>query len=170
MRAVFLPLLLPMLAGAANAAEPTGCDKFAWPLAHERALLQSPNKTAISSISSQALDRAASRAIALSLVPFGEAKLVMAPERAPKTTNSFAGLAHFAGAGKPGTYKLTLSDGAWTDIIQDGKYVKSIAFSGAEGCSGVRKSVKFALGPSPFIVQISGASKDTIAFVLTPDN
>jgi hypothetical protein len=169
-RTIASPLLVLILAGVANAAEPVGCDKFAWPLARERGLLLNPNKTSMSMVSSQALDRANSKAVALALVPSADAHLPMAPERAPKSADSFAGLVHFAGAAKPGAYKLTLSDAAWADIIQDGKFVKSIAFTGATGCTGVRKSVKFELSAAPFVVQISGAANESIAFVLTPAN
>ena len=91
----------------------------------------------------------------------------MAPGRAPKTQSTFAGLAYFARAKSGGTCALTLSDSAWADIIQNGESVPSDDFTGASGCPGVRKSVKFTLAADPFIVQISGAAKNKIALTLT---
>jgi hypothetical protein len=36
--------------------------------------------------------------------------------------------------------------------------VKSGAFSGATGCEGIRKSVKFELAAAPFIIEISSVT------------
>jgi hypothetical protein len=47
--------------------------------------------------------------------------------------------------------------------------VKSGAFSGATGCEGIRKSVKFELAAAPFIIEISGVTARTIAIVVTPE-
>jgi hypothetical protein len=49
-------------------------------------------------------------------------------------------------------------------------FCHTAAVTGAPGCAGVRKSVKFELSAAPFIVQISGAAKKSIALVLTPAN
>jgi class 3 adenylate cyclase len=40
--------------------------------------------------------------------------------------------------------------------LKDGHEVKSSAFSGATGCDGVRKSVKFELAAAPFIEKSVG--------------
>ncbi len=47
--------------------------------------------------------------------------------------------------------------------------MKSAAFSGATGCEGVRKSVKFALARGPLIIELSGTTAHAIALVVTPD-
>jgi hypothetical protein len=70
---------------------------------------------------------------------------------------------------KPVTYRITLSQGAWIDVVQEGREVKSSAFSGATGYDGVRKSVKFELAAAPFIIEISGTTAHTIGVVVTPD-
>jgi hypothetical protein len=70
---------------------------------------------------------------------------------------------------KPATYRITLSQGAWIDVFQDGHEVKSSAFSGATGCDGVRKSVKFELAAAPFIIEISGTTARVIAIAVTSD-
>ena len=71
----------------ALAQEPVGCDKFKWPLDKERATL---NGTDLPKVVSG--DRAAwplPWASTVALVPFADAKLPMAPERAPKSPTSW---------------------------------------------------------------------------------
>jgi hypothetical protein len=100
-------------------------------------------------------------------VPLAEAKLPMAPERAPKSNESFAGFIQSPAPNKAATYKITLSSEGWIDIVQDGRRVQSITSTGARGCAGVRKSVKFDLSAAPFVVQISGIEANTIGLVIS---
>jgi hypothetical protein len=53
--------------------------------------------------------------------------------------------------------------------VQDGRTVKSSAFSGAVGCEGIRKSVKFDLAAQPFTLQLSGVPANTIRVVVSSD-
>src|SRR5262245_46039553 len=159
--AVFVALLV--LSGHAFAAEPVGCDKFKWSIAAEQKALAADDKQVASATP---LDRTSAKAVAMSLVPFAEAKFVLPPERQPKDPKSFAGVVQFAG-GDAGTYKITLSAGAWIDVAQNGKLLKSVDFSGAVECPYVRKSVQFKIGPQPFAVQLSGVDEPAIDFVVT---
>ncbi len=70
---------------------------------------------------------------------------------------------------KAGTYRVTLAAPAWIDVIQNGHALQSTAFSGASGCAGVAKSVKFDLAAAPFTVELSGTTAHAITFVVTPD-
>jgi hypothetical protein len=165
-RSLHIAIFALLLAASAPAfaAEPSGCDKFAWPIAHEQQLLaaaQSADATAT-------LDRDAGTAVRIALVPFGQAKLAMPPERKPKDASSYAGTIAFKGSAAAAAFYVTLSEGAWIDLVQDGHYLKPIAFTGATGCPNVRKSVKFEIGPSPFTLQLSSVSANAIAVVLTP--
>src|SRR5665213_2509718 len=119
------PLLLLLLSAMspAFAEEPRGCDKFAWNIAQEQQLLDQPDSNGVSG----AQDRNVGHAIAVKLVPFSEAQLTVAPERALKSTTSFAGSVEFKQAAQPGTHVVTLSDGAWIDVVQDGHYLKPLA-------------------------------------------
>jgi hypothetical protein len=157
--AALMMLAAPVLA---LAAEPSGCDKFAWDIGPEQALLNGPTRSA----GDTPLDRS-TVAVQVALVPFAEAALPMPPERAPKDANSFAGAVSFA-AGNAATYRIAISAAAWLDVIQGGAYVKSGKFTGATDCAGIRKTVEFAIGASPFIVQISGADSSDLRMVLTP--
>jgi hypothetical protein len=54
-------------------------------------------------------------------------------------------------------------------VIQDGRELKSSAFSGATGCDSVGKSVKFELAAAPFTIELSGTTAHAIAVVVTQD-
>src|SRR5690348_3814487 len=97
-----------------------------------------------------------STGVILSLVKPADAKLPIPPERAPKD-GTFAGFASFKTAPKAGIYTVSLSADAWIDVSQDGHVLKPKAFSGATDCDGIRKTMKYELSASPFVLQVSGA-------------
>ena len=166
--ATALPLTLVLTLAActaALAAEPSGCDKFKWDIARERAALTAADRQKLTSGAEIAAIPATG--IVLELRPAAEAKLPTAPERAPKD-GTFAGLTRIAAAPKAGVYTISLSTAAWIDVVQDGKILKPIAFSGATDCDGIRKTVKYELGPQPFALQVSGAPETTIAVAILP--
>jgi hypothetical protein len=155
-----------LLATPALAQEPVGCDKFKWNVDKERALLANPGAAKLASGST--LDKPLANTVKLSLVPFGEAKLPMNPERMPKDATTNAGFVKIAALPKAADYRITLSEAAWIDVVQDGKYVKSGPFSGVQGCDGIRKTVTFTLPAQPFVIQLSSVKPNTIGIVITP--
>jgi hypothetical protein len=145
------------------AAEPSGCDKFKWPIDKERAALTAP-------------DRAKTASGAQLLVPVGvtlalrtpeEAKLPSPPERKPKD-GTFAGYVRFEKAPKAGTYTISLASAAWIDVVQDSETLKPMEFSGATDCTGIRKTMKYDLAAGPFVIQISGAPDNAIDIAVLP--
>jgi hypothetical protein len=159
---ISLTLLVLTFALPAFAQEPVGCDKFKWPLESERAALISAKGVA------SGAEIAPSAAAKLSLAPIADAKLPQEPTRKPKD-GTFAGFVRVAAPSKAGTYKVTMSKGGWIDVFQDGREVKSGAFSGATGCEGVRKSVKFNLTATPVLLVITGAPDTEIGVILTAE-
>jgi hypothetical protein len=159
-----LALAALLITAPAFAQEPVGCDKFKWPLDHERAMLAN----AVPSPPDGQISQPLATAYRLTLAPYDSVKLPMPPTRAPKPGTN-AGSVNMAAPSKAGTYRITLSEGAWIDVSQNGHEVKSTAFSGATGCDGIRKSVKFELAATTFVVEISGSKMSTISLVLTPD-
>jgi hypothetical protein len=147
--------------------EPVGCDKFKWPLDKERATLNGTDLPKIAS--GNRVTWPIPWATTVTLVPFADAKLPVAPERAPKSPTSFVGFVEVPAPAKAGTYKITLSSEGWIDVVQDGHAVKSTAFSGALGCEGVRKSVKFDLAAQPLTLEFSSVPADTIKIAVSPD-
>jgi hypothetical protein len=162
---VFIALLLFVSAPAFAAEEPSGCDKFKWPIDRERAALTASDRAKLASGSEQAALPATG--ITLALVAPADAKLPTPPERAPKE-GTFAGFTTFKAAAKAGLYTISLSSGAWVDVVQDGHFLKPKAFSGATDCDGIRKTMKYELAASPFVLQVSGTEQDSISIAILP--
>ena len=99
--------------------------------------------------------------------PPAEAKLPTPPERAPKE-GTFAGFATFKTAPKAGIYTISLSAGAWVDVVQDGHVLKPKAFSGATDCDGIRKTMKYEISANPFVLQISGTKENSVSVAILP--
>jgi hypothetical protein len=163
--ALLIALALLGPCGAWAAEEPSGCDKFKWPIDRERAALTAPDRPKLAS--GAATGATAPTAMVLALRPPGDAALPSPPERAPKE-GTFAGFASFPTPPKAGIYTVSLSAGAWVDVVQDGHLLKPKAFSGATDCDGIRKTMKYELATSPFVLQISGAKEDSISAAVLP--
>jgi hypothetical protein len=164
-RVLAVALLLVSFAPVLAAEEPSGCDKFKWSIDHERAALTAPDRTKLTSSSEVAA--IPSTGMILSLHTPSEAKLPSPPERTPKE-GTFAGSTSFKAAPKAGIYTISLSSGAWVDVVQDGHFLKPKAFSGATDCDGIRKTMKYELAASPFVLQVTGAKEDAISIAILP--
>jgi hypothetical protein len=166
MRAIFIVALLLLGAAPAWAAEePSGCDKFKWPIERERAALTAPDRAKLAS--GAELAALPPTGITLALTAPGDAKLPTPPERAPKE-GTFAGFASIKTAPKAGIYTISLSAGGWVDVMQDGHFLKPKGFSGATDCDGIRKTMKYELSASPFVLQISGTKEDSVSIAILP--
>ena len=166
MRTSLLVALLLLGAVPAWAAEePSGCDKFKWPIERERAALTAPDRAKLASGSE--LAALPSSGVTLALRTPVDAKLPTPPERAPKD-GTFAGFASIKAAPKAGLYTISLSSGGWVDVVQDGHFLKPKAFSGATDCEGIRKTMKYELSAAPFVVQVSGTKEDSISIAILP--
>jgi hypothetical protein len=148
MRALlFIALVLLATVPARAAEEPSGCDKFKWNIDHERAALTAPDRVKLAS--------------------GGELADLSSPERAPKD-GTFAGFASFKASPKAGIYTVSLSAGAWVDVVQDGHALKPKAFSGATDCDGIRKTMKYEISASPLVLQVSGTRENSISIAVLP--
>jgi hypothetical protein len=158
-------LLLVSVAQAWAAEEPSGCDKFKWNIDHERAALTASDRAKLAS--GGEVTAMPAGGMILTLVAPADAKLPTPPERAPKD-GTFAGFTSFKTAPKAGVYTISLSAGAWVDVVQDGHFVKPRAFSGATDCDGIRKTMKYELSATPFVLQVSGSKDASIAVAILP--
>lgn len=166
MRGVSIVALALLAAVPVRAAEePSGCDKFKWNIDRERTALTAADRTRLTSGSE--LNALPSSAVILGLVTPAAAKLPSPPERAPRD-GTFAGFTSVKTAPKAGVYTISLSAGGWVDVVQDGHLLKPRAFSGATDCEGIRKTVKYELSASPFVLQVSGAKEDAISIAILP--
>jgi hypothetical protein len=162
----FLLIAFMLAATPAFAAEePSGCDKFKWPIDRERAALTAPDRAKLTS--GAELTALPPTGFTLALAAPTEAKLPSPPERAPKD-GTFAGFASVKTAPKAGIYIVSLSAGAWVDVVQDGHFLKPAGFSGATDCDGIRKTMKYELSDKPFVLQISGTKDNSISIAILP--
>ncbi len=167
MKAACVAVAAWAIAAPALAQEPVGCDKFKWPLDRERATLNGSDLPKI--VSGAQVPFPIPFATIVALKPLADAKLPTPPELTPKSPDSFAGFFAVPAPKRAGSYKITLSTEGWIDVEQNGHAVKSAAFSGALGCEGVRKSVRFDLAAAPFTVELSGVKVDTINLAISGD-
>ena len=165
MRAPFLIALLLFAAPAFAAEEPSGCDKFKWPIERERAALTAPDRIELPSGSE--LAAMPTTGFTLALLAAADAKLPSPPERTPKD-GTLAGYALVKTAPKAGLYTISLSAGAWVDVVQEGHVLKPKAFSGATDCEGIRKTMKYELAAHPFVLQVFGAAERAISIANLP--
>jgi hypothetical protein len=163
--AILFALVLFGTSSAWAAEEPSGCDKFKWPIDKERAALTAPDRLNLASGSELVVPSA--KGFILALRTPGDAALPSAPERAPKE-GTFAGFATIKNAPPAGTYTVSLSSGGWVDVVQDGHFVKPKAFSGATDCDGIRKTMKYDLAAKPFVLQVTGTKENSISVAILP--
>jgi hypothetical protein len=166
-KTAFIVIAAFAVTAPAFAQEPVGCDKFKWPLDKERATLNGTDLPKVTSGARVTFPIPFGTIVAL--VPFADAKLPTPPERTPKSPDTFAGYFEAPTPKQPGSYKITMSAEGWIDVSQSGNTMKSTAFSGALGCEGIRKSVKFDLAAAPFTVELSSVKADEIKVVISKD-
>ena len=163
LRSPLIALALLALLGPVAAAD-DGCEKFAWSLARERAAFAASDKMTIAA--GEALAALPASALVIRLQPGAQASFAMPPERKPKTEQWHGGMVRLPALAKPGIYQITLSDDAWIDVIQNGRYARSVGSTGRSDCPGVRKSVRLDLDASPVVLQLSGVSPDAITITI----
>ena len=107
------------------------------------------------------------KAITLSLRPMSEVSFPVTPTSRHKSrASAFGGIIEFEGVPEPGIYQVTLAKRGWVDIVQNGKAIHSAAHTGKKDCDGVRKSVRFGIGPGPFSVEVSNFADESAKFVI----
>jgi hypothetical protein len=156
-------LLLPL---NAYAAESGGCENFAWPIKTELQWLKAAESE--SAASGSTLKELPAKAISLSLLPMDKVTFPVAPTSRRKNADGerYGGVLTFDSVGDPGIYQISLPMAGWIDVVQDRKALKSAAHTGKKDCDGVRKSVRFDIGPGPVTIEISGIPKDTVKFAI----
>lgn len=162
---LFIALVLLAGTPARAAEEPSGCDKFKWNIDRERAALTAPDRVKLAPGGEVAA--LPSTGMTLALEAPAEARLPTPPERAPKE-GTFAGFTRFKSPPKAGVYTVSLSVGGWVDLVQDGHALKPKTFSGATDCDGIRKTVKYEISASPFVLQVSGIRDNSVSIAILP--
>lgn len=152
-------------AEASNLGDGPPCQRYAWPLDTEVALMRQPVGHVNLGVDVRWPD-GVGRAIRLILQQDTDVRLIRPPERAPKRGHWYGGALIVSELPGPGLYQISLSSDAWIDVIHADRIVPSVAFTGEEGCP-VRKSVRFRLGNAPITIQISDSHATELVLVLT---
>lgn len=100
------------------------------------------------------------QAATVTLHPVGEVRFVRPPDRR-LDVSSYGGMLA-VDVREAGTYQVSLSAGAWIDMLKDGTAIASAAHEHGAQCSGAAKVVSFALQPGRHVIQLSGNKEDTI--------
>src|SRR5262249_20861962 len=141
-----------------------GCEKFAWHLARVRTRFAAAEKPSFAA--GESVCGIPKGAFVLKLQQGGEASFALAPERKPRSERWFGGMLRISALEGVGIFEVTASQQTWIDIVQDGRYARSIGTTGRSDCPGVRKSVRFELGSGPLVLQVSGVETDVVVLAI----
>ncbi|MCC7252297.1 hypothetical protein [Hyphomicrobium sp.] len=165
---IALAILGALHATPTRAAGGKGCDGFLWPLATELSWMKAADSAEVASGATLKAPPS-DKAIELKLVPAAEATLPATPTSTPKPedASAFGGVVNVE-ALEAGHYQVTLSGDGWIDVVQNDTALEATGHTGSKDCDGIRKSVRFEIGPGPFALQVSGARKEHIRIAIRP--
>lgn len=145
--------------------DPAACTGFDWSLLREQAWFSAPG---LPQVASGGALRDGMPGALLGLRPQAEVAAPFPPTREAKP-GTFGGVMTVSAPVTPGLYQVTVSDGAWIDVSQDGRTPRPpMAHTMRPGCRVVAKSVRFQLGAAPITIVVSGAKADTIRIAVAP--
>lgn len=148
------------------AAEP--CDGFTWNVARERSLFAgSPQQLAAGKDSVSAPQISLGRLYQIALAPESDVHVATTPGHKPRGEGALAGVARLR-ISQAGVYRVSLSEGAWIDLVHEGTVIASEDHQGRAGCSAPHKVVQFRLPAGEVLVQLSGATVPSVQMTVTP--
>jgi hypothetical protein len=156
------------IAAAQALAQDDPCEKFSWNVAHERALFAAtPQAIAAGHDAASAPQLAPERLYQLQLAAAGQVTLQLPPGKKPATDSTYAGLAHLS-LQQPGSYRVSVDQSVWIDIVADGKMIDSADFQGRSGCQAPHKIVQYSLPAArELLLQLSGAPSAGVRLTIT---
>ncbi len=66
-----------------------------------------------------------------------------------------------------GTYRVALGGKGWIDVVQAGRSLQSTVHAHGTPCSGIAKTVDFALAPGDYVLQLSDAATPHLSVLLS---
>ncbi len=152
------PLMAPIALGASGAlAAAAGCDAGKWPLS----AIQTRFSGTLPALASGDALPALGAPVLVNLSAQGDVTFLHAPGRAAKANPAYAALIKL-GAEPAATYQVTVSEGAWVDMVENGELVRQSGYVRRKDCPGVDKSIRFKSDGGALTIQISGAYAKTI--------
>ena len=164
--AFLLLMATSFLAAPASAAGTGGCESFAWPLAVELSWMKRDDASPV--VTGSKLDLPPDHALAVMMSPISDVGLQAPASGKPKAApeKELGAVIFFERTNEAGIHQVTLSNGAWIDVIQNGKILPAIEHTGKTDCDVIRKSVRFDLAKGPFAIQITGASEPALKLIV----
>jgi hypothetical protein len=149
----FSALIVPLaLCASPTLAATTGCDAGKWPLS----VVQGRFGGTLPAVANGDSLPTLGAPVLVNLSAQADVAFVHAPARAAKANPAFAAVVKL-GPKPAATYQVTVSDGAWVDLVEGGEIVKQSGYVHRKDCAGVDKSIRFKTNGGPLAIQISGA-------------
>lgn len=169
-RTVLVWLWLAAVAPCVAAEDP--CGEFAWEIRHERQLFsQPPTELAAGKSNTTAAAVIPDRLYELRLAPWAQVSFPVPPLGHHSTSEgSYAGIAQLR-LPAAGTWRISLSEPAWVDIVNDRTVVQPKDFQGRRGCSTPHKILRYELpAGGALTLQLSGARGEVVRVVVSKDS
>jgi hypothetical protein len=178
-RCARLCLLLALVAVAvaaqsAIAGQDDPCAGFSWNVARERALFAAaPQSIAAGRELKSTPLLTPDRLYELQLGEQGQVSMPLPPGRKSVGDAGNDGVARYAGLARlqlprAGSYRISLDQPAWIDVLADGKMLGSSGFQGRPGCLAPHKIVQFALpAGQELLLQFSAATVPHLRVTIT---
>jgi hypothetical protein len=157
--AIRIVIVLAITAAATQAlAEDDPCAAFLWNVTQERALFGTKAELlAAGRDAASAPGMQVDRLYEWTLVPQEEVMFAAAPGKRMLTDGARAGLVRLQIAAA-GTYRVSVDQPFWVDVVAGGKLLPSKDFRGAPGCQAPHKILEFVLpAHQDLLIQLSGA-------------
>jgi hypothetical protein len=161
-------MLALSLAATVATAQDDPCAKFSWNVDHERALFgAAPLAIAAGHDAASAPRLEPDRLYQLQLTAGAQVTLALPPGKKPANDSSYAGLARLS-LQQPGSYRVSVDQSAWIDVVADGKMIDSGDFQGRAGCLTPHKIVQYSLPAGrELLLQLSGAPGALVRLTIT---
>jgi hypothetical protein len=165
----WLTVLLLSGATVATAADDPPCTSAKWDVTQEHALfMKAPESVVAGHDLGSAPMMKAQQLYELALTPQDGVKFILPPAKKGLPDGAFAGLVHLQ-VPAAGSYRVSLDQGFWIDVVGNQKFFESTDFGGVSGCNAPRKIVVYNLpAGQELVLQLSGAAKDHVRVTLTP--
>lgn len=145
-----------------------GCDNYNWDVSAELALFAGPaTQMSAGATEPDAPIVPTQTHLALALTPQANVQLPLPPGSDRGGPDKFAGLFSVEIA-TPGRYRIVAANGAWVDLVRDGKVLAAASFEMQTKCEGVFKVVAYDIAEGGrYLIQLNGSKTAAIGIAVT---
>jgi hypothetical protein len=145
------------------------CGAFKWNVSEERSVFAQKAQSSTAGRDATSAPAMKTKTLyELTLAPQDTVKFILPPGKKALPDGAFAGVMRFR-VPSAGTYRVSLNQGLWVDVVGHQKLIESTDFTGAHDCSAPRKIVQYNLpAGEDLVLQLSQAAKDHVLVAITP--